>query len=353
VSYNGSSYIAAVATTGVNPAGAPAYWSLLAQEGAQGPAGATGPQGPPGTISSVTSDNLAFDTASLQKMTGGMGEDSSENIYLSDHTLFLRSDQDHGVGYFGSDSTSGNTTFANYNVNGPVVFGWDGGALGADQNGNQNLALQWDANQNVTIPGALQLSKITSGPLWIECNTIINGNADQGSLALDVIGKAYVQGNAEIVSGLSIDGYNLPDTYALYVQGNTFSSGGWSGSDARWKKNVRPLAKALDKVSRLQGVTYDWRREEFPEKHFDAGAQLGFLAQDVEQVVPEVVRTDANGYKAVAYEKLTVVLTEAMKEQQTEIESLKARNESLKEDVARLKEAVDRLLAKSASSVSN
>jgi Chaperone of endosialidase len=134
--------------------------------------------------------------------------------------------------------------------------------------------------------------------------------------------------------------------YKLYVAGSAYSTGVWSGSDARWKKNVQPVTGALDKITQLQGVTYDWRREEFPAKQFEAGTQLGFLAQEVEKVVPEAVRTDAEGYKAIAYEKLTAVLTEGVKEQQAEIGALKARNATLEKDVAELKALVEQLLHK-------
>ncbi len=55
---------------------------------------------------------------------------------------------------------------------------------------------------------------------------------------------------------------------------------------------------------------------------FDKDRQIGLIAQEVEKVFPELVRTDDNGYKAVSYEKLTVVLLEGIKEQQKQIESL-------------------------------
>ena len=132
----------------------------------------------------------------------------------------------------------------------------------------------------------------------------------------------------------------------MWVAGNAYSSGNWAGSDARWKKNVQPVTHALKKVTHLQGVTYDWRRDEFPARHFDEGAQLGFLAQDVEKIVPEAVRTDAEGYKAIAYEKLTAVLTEGVKEQQAEIESLKAQNAALDLRMKELNALVNKLLAK-------
>ena len=57
--------------------------------------------------------------------------------------------------------------------------------------------------------------------------------------------------------------------------------------------------------------------------------QIGLIAQEVEPILPEVVKTDSDGYKALAYDKIAAVLVEAMKEQQSQIEVLKARIEAL------------------------
>ncbi|MDD5555790.1 MAG: tail fiber domain-containing protein [bacterium] len=119
--------------------------------------------------------------------------------------------------------------------------------------------------------------------------------------------------------------------YALYVAGAARSTGGWTTSDRRWKKNIQPLGDSLSSVAKLQGVYYDWNREEYPEMGFPEERQVGLIAQDVEPVLPELVHTDRKGYKSVSYEKLAVVLVEAMKE-------LKAENEALRERLAALEE---------------
>jgi trimeric autotransporter adhesin len=83
-------------------------------------------------------------------------------------------------------------------------------------------------------------------------------------------------------------------------------------SDERFKKNIEPLQTALDKVMNLKGVSYEWKEK----KGFGKGKDIGFIAQDVESVIPELVHTDDQGYKSVAYDKITPVLVEAFKEQQ-------------------------------------
>ena len=65
--------------------------------------------------------------------------------------------------------------------------------------------------------------------------------------------------------------------------------------------------------------------------HFEEGRQIGLIAQEVEAVFPELVKTDSQGYKAVSYEKLTAVLVEAMKEQQAKISELGAKIKRLEE----------------------
>ncbi|MCH7574484.1 MAG: tail fiber domain-containing protein [Candidatus Marinimicrobia bacterium] len=114
-------------------------------------------------------------------------------------------------------------------------------------------------------------------------------------------------------------------SYALFVTGAAGGTSLWTQvSDLRYKKNVRPLENALDKVLALRGVRYDWRRDEFSDMKFSDRPQIGVIAQEVETVLPEIVTTDADGYKSVAYSTLTAVLIEAVKTQQQQIEELQA-----------------------------
>ncbi len=74
----------------------------------------------------------------------------------------------------------------------------------------------------------------------------------------------------------------------------------------------------------LHGVQFEWNREEYPDNGFRGGKQIGLIAQEVEDVLQELVRTDKDGYKSLEYGKMIAVLIEAIKEQQKEIEALKA-----------------------------
>jgi hypothetical protein len=117
----------------------------------------------------------------------------------------------------------------------------------------------------------------------------------------------------------------------LTVNGTAWcTSGAWTGSDVRWKKNISPFDNILSNLLELIPVNYDLKTEEFPEMGFEKGKQIGLIAQDVEKIFPELVRTDDSGYKAVSYEKLSVILLEGMKEQQKQIDRLENMVEEMK-----------------------
>jgi hypothetical protein len=129
--------------------------------------------------------------------------------------------------------------------------------------------------------------------------------------------QLFVNGSTQRVGiGTDNPGYKLTINGAAWC-----SSGAWTGSDIRWKKNISDLDDALQGVMSLQAVNYDLRTEEFPQMGFESGSQIGLIAQDVEKIFPLLVNTDNNGFKAVAYDKLSVVLVEAVKEQQLQIQS--------------------------------
>jgi hypothetical protein len=89
-------------------------------------------------------------------------------------------------------------------------------------------------------------------------------------------------------------------------------------SSRRWKTNIHTIDGALEKVERLRGVTFDWQA--------DGKRDLGFIAEEVGAVLPELVAYEDNGTdaKSLDYARLTALLVEAIKEQQRQIEALRA-----------------------------
>ena len=129
-------------------------------------------------------------------------------------------------------------------------------------------------------------------------------------------------GDGLVLNGGSL-GVNvaIPTTDGVIRAGNDVIA--FYSSDERLKENVKPIENALDKVSSIRGVEFDWIVDK--EIHANKGHDVGVIAQEIEKVLPEVVETRDNGYKAVKYEKIVSLLIEAVKQQQVQIDELKTK----------------------------
>jgi hypothetical protein len=119
----------------------------------------------------------------------------------------------------------------------------------------------------------------------------------------------------EASSILTNDGANLVSSGSITATEFLYSS------DARLKDNITRLTGALDKVKDLEGVSFNWKKDGQPE--------IGLIAQEVEKTMPELVVTGSDGLKAVKYGNVVALLIEAVKEQQAEIDTLKAQVKEL------------------------
>jgi pyruvate/2-oxoglutarate dehydrogenase complex dihydrolipoamide acyltransferase (E2) component len=117
----------------------------------------------------------------------------------------------------------------------------------------------------------------------------------------------------------------------LVVNGNASKTAGGTAwavpSDERLKKGIRSLDRALDRLLRLRGVSFEWKKSE--EQGYPTGTQMGLLAQEVEEVFPEWVDTDQNGYKTLSIAGFEALTVEAFKELVAENQTLKAKNTEL------------------------
>ena len=89
-------------------------------------------------------------------------------------------------------------------------------------------------------------------------------------------------------------------------------------SDARLKTNVQTITSPLEKVLALRGVTFNKTSDD------SEATYVGLIAQEVEQVLPEVVRTGSDDYKSVAYGNIVGILVEAIKELEARVAELEA-----------------------------
>ena len=100
----------------------------------------------------------------------------------------------------------------------------------------------------------------------------------------------------------------------------------FSSSDKRWKENLIRISDPLEKIGKISGYEFDWKElteEERKTQHSQTGHDIGVIAQEIQEVLPEVVKERDNGYLAVKYEKIVPLLIEAIKEQQKQIDELR------------------------------
>ena len=97
----------------------------------------------------------------------------------------------------------------------------------------------------------------------------------------------------------------------------------YASSDERLKENVLTISDSLDILKQINGYHFDWIPME--GVHDNEGHDIGVIAQEVEKVLPEIVTTRDNGYKAVKYEKLVALLIQTNKELLERVEALEAK----------------------------
>jgi len=139
-------------------------------------------------------------------------------------------------------------------------------------------------------------------------------------------------------------GTSIP-SQKLHVMGNILATGTITPSDIRYKTDIRLIESPLQKLSLIRGVNYTMNTKAFPEWKFDSTLQYGLIAQEVEKVFPEMVKTiSENGYKGVDYVKLIPVLLEGIKELDRSNTMLLQENEQVKARLKLLEEKVNTLL---------
>lgn len=126
--------------------------------------------------------------------------------------------------------------------------------------------------------------------------------------------RMVIESNGEVGIGTA------NPTYRLHVSGRLKTTGINETSDVRLKKDVGPIENALEDILQMKGVTYNWKKNEYPDMGLEGGLQHGLIAQDLEKIIPELVLTDNDGWKSIEYSHLVPVLIEALKEQNQIIE---------------------------------
>jgi hypothetical protein len=193
-----------------------------------------------------------------------------------------------------------------YTPNEPLVIGNDLGTFGGD----------WIVIGNSEVGG---MSGLVAGEDVDSCGWISWLNNDNcwvlGAQGVDIM---YLK------DGKVGIGTNGP-TEELHVVGDICYTGSIGAcSDRRYKKDIRTIGDAVETLVKLRGVSYSWRQDEYPDMKFDDQTHLGFVAQEIKDLVPGIVLVDDNGDMSVDYGRITPLLVEAVKEQQGQIKQLNA-----------------------------
>jgi len=185
--------------------------------------------------------------------------------------------------------------------------------------------------------------KITNGTT----DMLLDGNeideANDGSLFLQNNSK----GNLYLANGGGSVGVGITvPTAKLHVGGDLRCFNIFTNSDRRYKTGIRTFEGALSKVLAMRGTRYEFAADQVPAD-YTAGKQVGFIAQEMKEVMPELVKEDAEGMMSVNYIGVIPVLVEALKEQhevieekETRIAALEAQNTELKDRLARIEAAL-------------
>lgn len=267
--------------------------------------------GTPGALSASTGGNnlLVGAGAGSGLATGSdnalFGKSSGLNLTTGSRNTFLG----NGSGF--SNSTGSNNTF----------IGFNSGSGGLS---NLTYATAIGADAQVSTSNTIQIGResgedqvIAPGPFNFFNNTLMVDPAT---------------GNVGI--GLSNPGQKL------HVNGIVRALNFTTTSDERFKTEIRTISGGLDLIRKLRGVTFFWQPEFLRTANTPNIRNFGFIAQEVEKVLPELVFTAPDGTKSVAYANIVPALVEATKEQQTRIEAQQQQIEALQREIEELKALV-------------
>jgi hypothetical protein len=276
----------------------------------------------------------------MGRETGQSNTTGTSNVYIGESSGKFLPDGTNNT--FVGKGTGSNQTAGGFNV-------YVGGQAGIYKtSGNYNTFLGYHSGAYATGDNNVLIGFQAGSGLVGGGNIMIGYQA--GGLIPGTTTNALVIDNSSTATPLIYGDFagnrlginRVPTTYTLEVggtiwaNGSSISAGSTTWSDARFKKDIEPLSDALSDVLQLEGVRYNWKQSDFPDRNFPEGAQIGVIAQDVEKILPEIVLTDPDGYKSVSYEKLTPVLIEAIKEQQKQLDAQNKRIEELEKIVSGL-----------------
>lgn len=222
---------------------------------------------------------------------------------------------DNNIGNTSIEGTfSANTVFVGDQLSGGVVGAPTTFSITSDVTFS-GVDVTFSTQNTLTHSGDVTLNGPTKSLVVDNANTTILSTNFQIETDVNITGDIQAANasfsSVNISNDLNVVSITAEDIVANTVTATTFDT----TSDRRLKENIEDVTDGIEKVSQLQGVYYNLKGTD--------DRNLGLIAQDVEKIIPEVVKTDTAGYKSVSYGNVVAVLIEAIKDLQQQIDELK------------------------------
>ena len=254
--------------------------------------------------------------------TGANAVDINETTSNTNYQVLFVGNQ---VNYYTTPLIDGNSAQFTYNPSTNVLSAGTFSGSGANLTSIPNSATTaTSANTGNTIVSRNASGNFSAGTITATFSGNLTGNVTGNATSADTVDTTATSSNATyyvtfVDSSSSSSGETIRMSSTLTYNPSTQAF--TNSSDERLKTNIVGISGAVEKVQQLRGVEFDW---------LESGHHsIGVIAQDVEKVAPELVDERDDGMKGVDYGKLTALLIEAVKEQQTQINELKAKIDEL------------------------
>jgi hypothetical protein len=266
--------------------------------------------------------NIGIGTTSMSGAKLDVYSTVPSSVSVANSTLYLRG-SNNGYGLAMGTLSDGSTWLQgmlNDAASVPIQLNPSGGNVGIGLSTAPGVKLDIAQNGALRV-GSAYLSSGGAGYTHLANHEWFNGSAWTNDGTAGVVYQQLAQTNTWFKHDIAGTHTQL---MLLDSSGNLTANSFIYSSDQRLKKDIQPLTNdALAKIDQIQPVSFTWK---------DSGKKdIGFIAQNVEQVYPDLVTTDPNtGMKGLKYGNMTAVLMEAIKEQQQQIDQLKQEVEDLK-----------------------
>jgi hypothetical protein len=213
----------------------------------------------------------------------------------------------------------------------------DAGYMNVNDANNANIITLSGVDGSINVKNGLV--NVATGENNGNTSGTVNLGATSAGHGLRMYGGYDFDSDGNVKSHIALDG---PGSYvylwgdgsvnasnSVSAEGDMFATNFNTTSDGRLKENITPIEHSLANTLKLRGVSYNW-----VDQAKSQSRQIGVIAQEVEKVYPEFVHTNEEGMKSVNYAQMVAVLIEAIKELNTQIETLKTENASLKTELA-------------------